>query len=88
MLEVGSLASTTLEHFDGEILKLTPPEWTKAARIVGNAMGWVDLSETQMQAYSDLFWFNRLRRLAESAAIEWTGPPDGNMREVSVRRLQ
>jgi hypothetical protein len=88
MLADGELVSTTLDRFDGDILEKVPREWTSAARVVGNVMGWTDMDEEEVQGYGDLFWYNRLRALAGAHEIEWKGSPNGSMREICIRRLQ
>lgn len=88
MLEGGNLISISLDRFDNELLKKVPGEWTIAARIVGNAIGWIDYSDRHVQGYCDLFWFNRLRTLANCQMVEWDGLEGENMRAVRVRRIQ
>jgi len=88
MLAEGNLVSTALDRYDAEILRKISNYWTIAARVVGNAMGWIDMADEQLQGYGDLFWFKRLRTLAVGGVIDWRGPPHGNMREVSVRRMK
>jgi len=70
VVERGALTSAPIDHFDQFILAATPPDWTKAVRVVGNALG--ATIDEQIHVSSDLL-FSRLAALVRSGAIEAQG---------------
>lgn len=77
------LVSVPLCHFDADLLACTPPDWTTAARVVG------ELLHRQHRAglyqVGDLFLLVRLRRLVAAGRIESDGTP-GPFRHTRLRR--
>ena len=70
VVEDGALISAPLDHYDRFILAATPSDWTKAVRVVGNALG--ATFDEQVRVNSDLL-FSRLAALVRSGAIEAQG---------------
>jgi hypothetical protein len=66
------LVSAPIDHFDSWLLERATSEWRKAARIVGDAMGY------NMEPYiqvGDLMLLTRIVALVEQGALEADGDP-------------
>lgn len=85
VMKNGALVSAPLDYFDAQILSYVRQDFMKVARVVGEVLGYVDWEDDQAQGFSDLFYFNRLVRMAERGEIEWRGSM-ANMRRAEVRR--
>ncbi len=70
IVEDEALISAPIDHFDRFILDATPAEWTRAARVVGHALG--ATFDERIRVNSDLL-FSRLAALVRSGAIEAQG---------------
>ena len=85
VMKGGDLVSAPIDYFDAQILSYVRPKFTKVARIVGDVLGYIDWGDEYAQGLSDLFYFNRLVRMAERGEIEWVGSMV-NMRWAEIRR--
>lgn len=65
-LETGRIIGLPLEHYDALLLESCATGWTKAARVVGAAMGRCD----RHNLMSDLFFSNRLQILIRAGSVE------------------
>jgi hypothetical protein len=70
IVEDGALISAPIDHYDHFILGATPPKWTRAVRVVGDAIG--ATFDEQVRVNSDML-FSRLAALVRSGAIEAQG---------------
>ena len=85
VMKDGDLVSAPIDYFDAQILSYVRPKFMKVARIVGDVLGYIDWGDEYAQGLSDLFYFNRLVRMAERGEIEWVGSMV-NMRRAEIRR--
>ena len=70
IVDDGALVSAPIDHYDRFILDATPADWTRAVRVVGDALG--ATFDEQVRVNSDML-FSRLAALVRSGAIEAQG---------------
>ena len=86
VLREGRLVSAPLTCFDGFLEQYASTEWQKAARLIGETMGRMQLELVpQGQSPSDMVLFGRMIALGEAGVldVEGNGP---HMRDYRVRR--
>ena len=74
----GKVKSVKEDYFDIHILKFTPKEFRKSARIVGNAIGYSEIK------ISDDYIFWRVQELVKLGMLEFKGKL-GIMREMEIK---
>lgn len=81
----GILRYRAIDFHDGMLLDCCPTHWTRAARVVGDAMGRRDLRNR----LPDIFFAARLDALVQTGRIEARGmlPVACWMRHVDIRRI-
>jgi len=89
MIRAGELVSAPLEAFDQQLLSHVEPEWTRAVRVIGGALG--DVFDDWIFQVSEYVLVSRLRALGETGAIETRPCEDlkgmGGIWAYEVRRL-
>ncbi|EDS77551.1 conserved hypothetical protein [Clostridium botulinum C str. Eklund] len=78
IFEDGKVKSSDKEYFDMDILKNTEKKFRKAARLVGNVLGYSN------QNISDDYIFWRVKELIKEGYIDYTGK-FGVMREMEIK---
>jgi Protein of unknown function/Domain of unknown function (DUF1835) len=78
----GQLVSVSEDYFDDWILRFVGGQWTKANRVVGEALG--AYHRECRRTIGDLYLSRRLQLLAEASLVEVKGTL-GALREYSVR---
>ena len=86
IVKSGHLVSAPLEYYDVFLEKHSVKDWQKAARLIGETMGYLEIGlDPRGQSPSDMVLFGRMLALGEAGVldVEGSGP---EMRDYRVRR--